>query len=399
MKVKYLTSNKMASDTILRLAEQCESMAWTVAWATDNDLVKAAYKLKEKFSHLLVGTHNYITDPAVLKCFSDLPSFRVNLPIGSLFHPKVYTFDLGDEKAAVIGSHNLTESAFTDNIEASVLLLGAPHEKVFADLRKSITERWRKAAIIDDKWLHAYSANRRRIEPSLKELRRWVPTSMPRSEAGKTRTQDIQWDAFVALVKKDKTPGIKHRLRVLEEIAKLFRKSDTFKDLPTDDRKSISGTLAQTDGVSWKLFGAMTACPSFAGLIIRKPDRLSEALDCIPFAGPVAHANYERYVEVFMSAFVDTQKSGGLATGTRLLTMKRPDQFVCVDGPNKRGLCADFGQAPTTLSLANYWDRIIEPMRQTNWWLHARPLDPTERRIWDCRAAMLDAIHYDPSAR
>ncbi|MEF9417252.1 phospholipase D-like domain-containing protein [Ralstonia pseudosolanacearum] len=56
----------------------------------------------------------------MLEKFLDLDSFRVNPPNGSLFHPKVYTFDLGGETAAVIGSHNLTAAAFTENIEASV---------------------------------------------------------------------------------------------------------------------------------------------------------------------------------------------------------------------------------------------------------------------------------------
>ncbi len=74
MNVTYLTNNKAARDTILRLAKQCESMAWTVAWATDNDLVETAYKLKAKFSYLLVGTHNYVTSPAVLEKFLDLDS-------------------------------------------------------------------------------------------------------------------------------------------------------------------------------------------------------------------------------------------------------------------------------------------------------------------------------------
>ncbi|MEF9414188.1 phospholipase D-like domain-containing protein [Ralstonia sp. SM1864_UCD524_TZ4] len=399
----YLTSNKAARDTILRLAKQCESMAWTVAWATDNDLVETAYKLKAKFSYLLVGTHNYVTSPAVLEKFLGLDSFRVNPPNGSLFHPKVYTFDLGGETAAVIGSHNLTASAFTENIEASVLLTGSPHEQAFVDLHASITKRWGEASEISREWLHAYRANCRRVEPSRKELERWVPTNKPQSAEGKVSTQNLDWTGYVASVKVDPTHGIEGRLHVLERIAKIFRGADTFEALHMDDRKRIAGTtgkkLERSDGVTWRWFGAMRRNSSFATLVNNRPARFSQALECIPFAGPVTLEDYERYVKKFKAAFVNTPKSGGLATGTRLLAMKRPDQFVCVDGPNRKGICADFGQAPTTLSLANYWQRVIEPMRQTSWWLHPRPLDTIERRIWDCRAAMLDAIHYDPKEK
>ncbi|MGE0968468.1 phospholipase D-like domain-containing protein [Ralstonia pseudosolanacearum] len=403
MDVTYLTSNREARKTILRLAEHCMSMAWTVAWATENDLVETAYKLKAKFRHLLVGTHGYVTSPAVLERFLGIPSFRVSPPGGPLFHPKVYTFDLGKETAAVIGSHNLTKSAFTNNIEASVLLKGSSNEQVFSDLHASITERWCEASVIDQGWLHAYRANYRRVEPNRKELERWVPTCRSSSVKGKVSTQDLNWQAYVTSVKADTTHGVEGRLDVLERIAKIFRGADTFERLDTDDRKRIAGTtgdqLVQSDNVKWKWFGAMSANPSFATLVINRPTGLSHALECIPFAGTVTLEDYERYVKKFKAAFVNTPKSGGLATGTRLLAMKRPDQFVCVDGPNRKGICADFGQAPTTLSLANYWQRVIEPMRQTSWWLHPRPLDTIERRIWDCRAAMLDAIHYDPKEK
>ncbi|MGD7458186.1 hypothetical protein, partial [Ralstonia pseudosolanacearum] len=376
---------------------------WTVAWATDNDLVETAYKLKAKFSYLVVGTHNYVTSPAVLEKFLGLDSFRVNPPNGSLFHPKVYTFDLGGETAAVIGSHNLTASAFAENIEASVLLTGSPHEQAFVDLRISIAQRWREASAIDRDWLHAYRANCRRVEPNRKELERWVPTNKPQSAKGKVSTKNMDWQAYVTSVKADPTHGIEGRLHVLERIAQIFREANSFGELDMGDRKRIAGTsgkkIEKTDGVNWRWFGAMSANPSFATLVINRPIGLSRALDCIPFAGPVTFEDYKRYVKKFEAAFVDTPNLGGLATGTRLLAMKRPDQFVCVDGPNKKGICTDFWRAPTTLSLANYWERIIEPMRQTGWWLHPRPLDPTERRIWDCRAAMLDAIHYDPKER
>jgi hypothetical protein len=378
-------------------------MAWTVAWATENELIDTALQFQEKFSHLVVGTHGYVTSPSVLERFLGLPGFRVSPPSGALFHPKVYAFDFGNETAVVIGSHNLTAAAFSSNIEASILLTGASSEKMFVDLCGSVVTRWRKACVIDDDWLYAYKANYRRTFSSRRELEQWVPIRRPNSLRGETSIQDLDWNAYVALVKQDSTHGLERRLRVLEEISKVFRRADTFESLDTEDRKRIAGTagkrLAERDGIDWAWFGAMNASPSFSTLVINRPAGFSEALDCIPFSGPVVLADYERYIEKFMAAFIGTPKLGGIANGTRLLAMKRPDQFVCVDGPNKKGICAHFGQSPTTLSLANYWQRIIEPMRQTNWWLEPRPLRSIERRIWDCRAAMLDAIHYDPNER
>lgn len=75
--------------------------------------------------------------------------------------------------------------------------------------------------------------------------------------------------------------------------------------------------------------------------------------------------------------------------------MKRPDQFVCVDERNIRLMSEDLGFAPTTLNFEKYWAEIIEPIMQARWWLVRRP-PGTEGRIWDARAAMLDAIYYEP---
>ncbi|WP_343664998.1 phospholipase D family protein [Paraburkholderia tropica] len=402
MNVTYLNDNKTVKNAILRLTEKSSSMAWSVAWATENDIVDSAYKFRDKFSHLVVGTHGYITSPAVLERFLDTPSFKVNAPSGPLFHPKIYTFDLGDEFAAVIGSHNLTASAFSSNIEASVLLTGSRNEQVFQELCASVAMQWENASVIDEGWLYVYKANCRRVLPSQVELQRWVPIKKTSLDI-ELSAQDMDWSVFVAQVKGDTTHDLQGRLRVLEAVVKLLRKADTFGALDVDDRKRIAGTAGKTiadrDKVDWAWFGAMSSSGSFANVVIERPEGLSDALECIPFAGPVSQEDYERFVDKFLATFVDASRSGGIATGTRLLAMKRPDQFVCVDGPNKRGICAHFGQARTTLKLENYWERIVEPIRQTRWWLEPRPLDRTERRIWDGRAAMLDAIHYDPSTR
>ncbi len=85
--------------------------------------------------------------------------------------------------------------------------------------------------------------------------------------------------------------------------------------------------------------------------------------------------------------------------GTRLLAMRRPDQFVCIDGPNIKGVCGYLGAPYSTVNLDNYWELIIEQVRVTPWYLEDEPLDSEERKIWQCRTALLDAIYYDPHSR
>ena len=76
--------------------------------------------------------------------------------------------------------------------------------------------------------------------------------------------------------------------------------------------------------------------------------------------------------------------------------MKRPDVFVCVDSGNAIGLANALSYARTTLSLDNYWDRVIEPIRLSPWYNMRREETGGDGELWDFRAAMLDAVYYAP---
>ena len=73
--------------------------------------------------------------------------------------------------------------------------------------------------------------------------------------------------------------------------------------------------------------------------------------------------------------------------------MKRPDVFVCVNKGNKTSLAKALNFAPTTLNLENYWERVIAPIRLAKWYNSPRP-EGADAEAWDCRVALVDAIHY-----
>lgn len=75
--------------------------------------------------------------------------------------------------------------------------------------------------------------------------------------------------------------------------------------------------------------------------------------------------------------------------------MKRPDAFVCINKGNLPGLARALAFAPSTLTLDNYWERVIEPVRSSPWYNEPRPAR-RNGELWEFRTAMLDAIHYAP---
>lgn len=122
---------------------------------------------------------------------------------------------------------------------------------------------------------------------------------------------------------------------------------------------------------------------------------LSKALDQIPLNGPVLRDHYNSYISEFVRAFPNGRH--GIATASRLLALKRPDYFVCFDSQNKKKLCMDFGiKKQSQMNYERYWDEIIERIMDSAWWLEPRPTNILGGRVWDGRAAMLDAIFYNP---
>ena len=85
----------------------------------------------------------------------------------------------------------------------------------------------------------------------------------------------------------------------------------------------------------------------------------------------------------------------GAAVASRLLAMRRPDQFVCLDSANRARLCGDFGITQNGMDYARYWEEIIERIRDAPWWNAKRPADRIQAAVWDGRVAMLDTIFYD----
>lgn len=400
MKVSMLTERE-AARTLKRLVETCSRYAVAVAWAGVNEIVESMLNAKDKLGKVVIGTHMYQTDPAVLRRFSKCKGARCLPPNGRLFHPKIYFFEMPDGYAAVVGSHNLTRGAFGGkNIEASVLLKGGEEDSIFLDLKKFIESQWSVAEdIIEDKFLFAYEAQYLVNKEKLKDLNRFHNFRKPRSGA-KISPLVITWLSFVEGVKNDDHHNLQGRLAVLERAATLFLDHDSFDAMPRLERKAIAGTYAANerglDSIDWAWFGRMSGQGDFKNLINESPQLLSKALDNIPVDGAISEDNYDAFCQYFDLAFRNKTHKGGIATASRLLVMKRPDFFVGVNDANKRGICDAFGVAHTTLGLGNYWERIIVPMQNSPWWLAPRPRTTLAARIWDNRSALLDSIYYEP---
>jgi HKD family nuclease len=395
-----LLLNDEAAEVLSRSIAWSEAYGFAVAWASENPVLSRVVEHAEKLRHGVVGTHFYQTHPAALKRLATVARARVMLPSNELFHPKVWWFTRNGAARCVIGSHNLTRAAHLGgNVEASLIVECNSASGFVQSLQRFVTDSWNNGCVIEEPFLSAYELQWRATR-SLREALTEFVNLPPMTSEQREATFALTWPGFVQGVWADRHHSAEGRLAILELSRGIFAMRGTFARMNRDERKAIAGTYGRAEaklgGHDWAWFGSMSGHGDFKHLVIEDYELLSKALDHIPLVGEVSEEMYGRYVRDFISAFEQASHKGGLATGTRLLALKRPDWFVAVNAANQKEVCRTFGVAHTTTNLGNYWKRIVKPLHMTRWYNISRPSDPLEGRIWECRAALLDSLLYEP---
>jgi HKD family nuclease len=396
--MRFLATNSDLEAALAGLLKRCKRARWAVAWASSSAPgFELLTQQQSKIAQLTVGTHFYQTDPEFIAAFIEHSNAQFVLNPSGVFHPKLYYFEHGSGRwDCVVGSPNFTQAAFSSNSESAVWINQedtgaiAAHEEIVSALDAYRT-LGRSVAPED---LEAYRAVWARQQKRLGPL---SGTYSPPTRSKKAPRSPLDvpifkesWKQYFRTVKEATEHATDGRLAVLEEAARLFRKHGRFSDIDHEGRRGIAG-LGRTDELDWQWFGSMKGAGYFKQAVNENNAQLSDALDRIPLTGEVGRADFDAFVQRFSSAF----ERSGTATATRLLAFKRPDYFVCLDSKNRKQLCEAF-DIPKHVDLDDYWSKVIERIRDSNWWNAPEPSGGLERRIWRCRVAFLDVRFYSP---
>jgi hypothetical protein len=393
--VDVLSTNLALTAQFSRLVRSYPNMAFAVAWASaDTAIFRQLLKRRRRISRAVIGIHFYQTHPDVLDKFVGSTNVRFVLQPHGVFHPKVFLFWGSKQWEALVGSANLTSGAFGANSEVVTLLRGCDEG--------SNEIRHRVVSLIDGYWPDGRVATReiaskyRAIWKFRQPLIRRLAASYGQGRAKKvpldSTVMSMPWNRFFAAVKNDRFHGLAERCDLLSVVATEFRRHEHFRSMELGVRQAIAGWPTDFDP-RWAWFGSMRGVGNFGKAVNENNIHLSRALDQIPLEGVIQQGQYDAYVEEFTRAFPHGRD--GVATASRLLAMKRPDQFVCVDSKNQRALCEDFGIAKTGMTYERYWAEVVERVMDSPWWNSPRPRTPQEANVWNGRAAMLDAIFYE----
>ena len=151
-------------------------------------------------------------------------------------------------------------------------------------------------------------------------------------------------------------------------------------------------------GLDTELLGNMSGFPSFKKVLKNDAEGVQKLLRIIPANGRIDGWHFMQFSDGYRDLFAANGiKQAPIYPATRLLSMKRPDQFVCIHSNTD----LSFYQALGTKELKKqdfqrYWDDIITPLQRTPWFKQDLPMDVAQLAIYRSRVCLLERILNQP---
>ena len=188
------------------------------------------------------------------------------------------------------------------------------------------------------------------------------------------------------------------RQRLLEYVAKL--KTGSLQAMIDEDRlcyagKHISSHDPMVFDFDCEWFGGTKTVKAFHQILKDSPQQLDQALAHIPLEGEVTQAHYEAFIADYVQAFALIEEKPTLGPASRLLAMRRPDQFIVITSTKLDPICQGLGvRRITNHDFDGYWSQIITAIRHMSWWKSALPEQEEEQFLWHHRAILVDMLLY-----
>lgn len=396
MPVCVLSTHTQTLQALRDIADWAEDLYLAYAWISSGGGKAEHWQALplEKIRQAVVGIQFAQTDPEALKQLARRANRLkvINDPDG-VFHPKVILGVKGREGKALLGSSNFTVGGFSGNTELNVLLTGFIDAPPLADVLAFINAQWQSVRAFqpDIAWILEYSdVHNKRPKPPR------VPSKKPATTINTKSELNIPWSSYFRLLAEQERRTLAYGddlrifdhpkgsyLQEVENCRAAFEAHASFADMPLDDRQLVAGWGSRTYG--W--FGRMGAAGEFKKMTAKTPQVIAEHLDKIPLQGTVS----EDLLKTYLTGILKVRRTG-IATVSRLLTVKRPDLFLSCNHANEDCIKQVFGFIPRT------YKHYLELHRQIwsfPWFKSPRPDGVDEYRVWQARVALLDALLYE----
>jgi hypothetical protein len=213
------------------------------------------------------------------------------------------------------------------------------------------------------------------------------------------------WPLYISFIEQQANlHALEERLSLLDYVRGL---EDTpLAEMKELDRLAFSGKHTSKHihthynfDIEW--FASTKGAKIFHTLITERPSSFDHALSFIPLTGDVTFAQYQQFVAAYKIIFTTYTKfkTNGekalLAPATRLLAMRRPDQFIAITNVKIDVLCQGFGIVKfNNDNFDGYWHDLIGSIRTSPWWYESEPADERQSKLWQARVILVDLFLF-----
>lgn len=372
--MKLLKTSKEIGNEIYRCIEEYSNISFAVAWIKNNKIYQKLLKNKDKIQFSTVGIDFAGTDVNVLKDFQN--SNKVKIYKGEYtFHPKIYVFYNRTKYKAIIGSANLTEGGMYNNDECAVLFTES--DGVLLDnVLEKLEDYFDKAKIITDGIIETYSKEYEAIKENNNSIvKRLEPTKQKIDEAPYI---DLKWGEVSEIIQQI---DFVDRSGMLNDIQEIFKKLDDsnikFENLELDERRMIIGNSKDVNN-KYRAFGGLASGGKAQQILLNQDDTkntelrsIIEELDKIELLNednmchPVSETIVRNIVKTVMGI-----EGCGISTVTRLLAVKRPDLFLCVNDGNQNSIKELFGFRISGKYEIDKYIKLLKMIYNTDYFNH-----------------------------
>ncbi|MCT7548265.1 DEAD/DEAH box helicase [Aliarcobacter butzleri] len=163
-----VTNNQITNffNNITELLDNCESFCFNVAFINFSGiqlLLDSFKKLEEKNIKGKILTSTYLNFTQIkalekIKKFKNIELKIYDCEVSNIgFHSKSYIFEFKDEYKILIGSSNITASAFKSNIEWNVKTVTKKDDIFLKDVLNEFETLWKSSSEVNDEFLTSYS--------------------------------------------------------------------------------------------------------------------------------------------------------------------------------------------------------------------------------------------------
>ncbi|MFW2612868.1 DEAD/DEAH box helicase [Aliarcobacter butzleri] len=163
-----VTNNEITNffNNITELLDNCESFCFNVAFINFSGiqlLLDSFKKLEEKNIKGKILTSTYLNFTQIkalekIKKFKNIELKIYDCEVTNIgFHSKSYIFEFKDDYKILIGSSNITSSAFKSNIEWNVKTIAKKDDIFLKDVLNEFETLWKSSREVNDEFLTTYS--------------------------------------------------------------------------------------------------------------------------------------------------------------------------------------------------------------------------------------------------